>query len=91
MLTRSVEWFFLLREIAVNSVEMGAISLGACRSKLQEMNLYKAHELDNFFMVLENRGIKDMKELAIASDRVLGGIIADLICVFDDLEMKNRG
>lgn len=81
-----VEQFYLLREIGVGAVEIGSISFEDSRKKMEQENRFKASELDSFFEVLKGRGINNMKELAIASDRILGGIIADLMCVFSEME-----
>ena len=66
-----------LRNIAVEAAEAGVENFDQLRESLAAAG-YDAQTLDALFTALGQRGIDSMDELAGASDRLLGGVIADM-------------
>ncbi len=76
-----------VRDIAVEAMEAGATSLDQLAQRMVAQGIDPTL-VQNFMAALEQRGIKTLEELAAASDRVAGGIVADLESSNDGLRKQ---
>lgn len=66
-----------IRNIAVEAIEAGATSLQDLGNRLLALGT-NPEQVDALLASLKQRGVKTLEELAAASDRVAGGIVADM-------------
>lgn len=68
-----------LKNISLEAQEAGLTSLQALEQKLIDSGQFTESEITALFAALNQRGITSLEGLAGASDRVLGGVVADLV------------
>lgn len=66
-----------LRNFGVEATEAGATSLETLNGVMQKLGFTQV-ETDRMITALQGRGVASMEDLGTASERTLGGIIADL-------------
>lgn len=66
-----------LRTFAIEAQEAGAQSVAQLQEVMQRLG-FSQEETDRMIQVLQQRGVANMEDLENASNRVLGGIVADL-------------
>lgn len=67
-----------LQNIAIEATEKGITSLEGLRESMVASGQYSEEDINAFFTALSQRGITSLDELQGASQRLLGGITADL-------------
>jgi len=67
-----------LRDVAIEAGEMGAQSLSQLEQAMLSSGQFTQGEIDRLMTAFQQRGITSMEQLETASDRTLGGIVADL-------------
>lgn len=67
-----------LRNLSVEAQEAGADSLKALQAQLIASGQFTEDEIAKLFTALEQRGVTSLEDLENASDRTLGGVIADM-------------
>lgn len=67
-----------VRNIAIEAMEAGAQTLAELEVKLKATGQFTESEIRALMDALRQRGIESMSQLSDASDRTLGGIVADL-------------
>lgn len=67
-----------LRDLGVEAMEAGVADLDGLRKYLELSGKYTTQQIQQIFQALQQRGITSLEQLAEVSDRVGGGIIADL-------------
>ena len=73
-----VEALISLQNMATEAIELGVVTAEQFGATLIEQGILSAEQWSAFAEILETRGIRTMEDLTNASDRTLGGIIADL-------------
>jgi TP901 family phage tail tape measure protein len=64
--------------IAIEAMEAGATSLDDLQSRLRDSGRFTEEQIAALFQALSQRGITSLEQLAGASNRELGGIVADI-------------
>lgn len=67
-----------LRILSIEAQEAGANSLQALQAQLLSSGQFTEDQIAKLFQSLEQRGITSLEDLENASDRTLGGVIADM-------------
>lgn len=68
-----------LKNIAIEAQEEGVGSLEALEAKMRASGEHAAKDVDALFTALRQRGVTSVDEILSLSDRVLGGVIADMV------------
>lgn len=67
-----------LQNLGIEAMEAGAKSLEDLKARMRASGKYTEEQIAQLFQAFANRGITSLDQLANASDRTGGGIIADL-------------
>ena len=67
-----------LRDLAIEAIEAGAKNLEELEARLRESGQFTEGEISAIFQALSQRGITSLEQLSGASDRELGGVVADI-------------
>lgn len=72
-----------IKNTIIEAKEAGVTNFDALRDKLLET--FEPDVVDAFFQSLSQRGLKSFDEILNASDRVLGGVVADMESIFIEM------
>lgn len=75
---RGAKAIMSVKNLAIESMEDGAKSLADLEAKLRASGRFTDEQIGALFQALSQRGITSLEQLAGASDRELGGIVADI-------------
>lgn len=81
---RGAKAIISVKNLAIEAMEAGATSLKDLETKLRESGKFTEEEIATLFQALSQRGITSLQDLAGASDRELGGIVADIQSISTD-------
>lgn len=74
---RGVAALKAIKDIAHEAMEAGATTMQDLRQKALEAGVDEEN-IDAYLQALEQRGITTLEQVATASDRILGGVVADI-------------
>ena len=78
-----------LKNIIIEAKEAGITGMEELKQKLMESGQFATEDIDGLFQAMQQRGIGSFEDLLSASERTLGGIIADMVSLgvqFKDAE-----
>lgn len=78
---RGAKAILSVKNLAIEAMEDGAKSLADLEARLRESGKYTDEQITTLFQALSQRGITSLEQLAGASDRELGGVVADISAI----------